>query len=215
MGVVMITHQQIWTALDGIAGKYGLSPSGLARKAGLDPTSFNRSKRISVDGRERWPSTESLAKVLDATGATLEDFLGFMQPEGRLTLKPASIPMVSLSQALHGGFFDEAGRPTGTGWDAVAFPDFDTNDIFAFEVSGNLMEPVYRDGDILIVSPGTSLRRGDRVVIKTRQGDIIARELRRKSPRNVELRTLTPNSEEEQIDPVKIEWMARVMWVSQ
>ena len=55
----MLTHAQIWHAIDSLAERYGLSASGLARKAGLDPTTFNVSKRQSVDGRLRWPSTES------------------------------------------------------------------------------------------------------------------------------------------------------------
>ena len=60
----MLTHGQIWTALDRLAERSGLSPSALAKRAGLDPTTFNKSKRITSDGRERWPSTESLAKAL-------------------------------------------------------------------------------------------------------------------------------------------------------
>jgi phage repressor protein C with HTH and peptisase S24 domain len=67
-------HDDIWRAIDTLAAEHGLSPSGLARKAGLDPTSFNISKRRTGDGRFRWPSTESLAKILQATGARLEDF---------------------------------------------------------------------------------------------------------------------------------------------
>ena len=47
----MLTHAQIWTALDRLAARAGLSPSGLAKKAGLDPTTFNKSKRITPDGR--------------------------------------------------------------------------------------------------------------------------------------------------------------------
>jgi phage repressor protein C with HTH and peptisase S24 domain len=62
----MLTHGQLWGALDRLAERAGLSPSGLARRAGLDPTTFNKSKRITPDGRERWPSTESLAKALAA-----------------------------------------------------------------------------------------------------------------------------------------------------
>src|SRR5215218_8227920 len=71
----MLSHARIWAAVDRLAEKYGLSASGLARKAGLDPTSFNRSKRTSPEGRDRWPSTESVAKILRATGASVEDFL--------------------------------------------------------------------------------------------------------------------------------------------
>ena len=42
--------------------------------AGLDPTTFNKSKRGTANGKLRWPSTESLAKVLAATGASFEEF---------------------------------------------------------------------------------------------------------------------------------------------
>lgn len=69
-----LTHAWIWAALDQLAANHNLSPSGLARLAGLDPTAFNRSKRVTGEGRLRWPSTESLAKVLDATGTSLNDF---------------------------------------------------------------------------------------------------------------------------------------------
>ena len=70
----MLTHDQIWTALDRLAERAGLSPSGLARRAGLDPTTFNKSKRITPDGRERWPSTESVAKALAATNSSIDTF---------------------------------------------------------------------------------------------------------------------------------------------
>ena len=67
----MLTHKQIWAAIDALAARYGMSPSGLARKSGLDATTFNPSKRTAEDGKKRWPSTESVSKVLAATGASL------------------------------------------------------------------------------------------------------------------------------------------------
>ena len=63
----MLTHSRIWNAIDTLAETHGMSASGLAKKAGLDPTTFNKSKRIAADGRPRWPSTESVAKILQAT----------------------------------------------------------------------------------------------------------------------------------------------------
>ena len=81
-------HEDIWRALDTLAAEYGLSPSGLAKRAGLDPTTFNPSKRRMPDGRARWPSTESLAKVLDATGASLEAFTALVT--GARALPPAA-----------------------------------------------------------------------------------------------------------------------------
>jgi len=54
--MAMLTHNQIWTAIDRLAARAKLSPSGLAKKAGLDPTTFNKSKRVTPEGRQRWPS---------------------------------------------------------------------------------------------------------------------------------------------------------------
>ena len=61
---VLLTHNQIWNAIDRLAARAKLTASGLAKKAGLDPTTFNKSKRITPEGRPRWPSTESVAKAL-------------------------------------------------------------------------------------------------------------------------------------------------------
>ena len=115
----MLTHSQIWAAIDTLASRHGMTASGLARKAGLDPTTFNRSKRQGPDGRLRWPSTESLAKILHATSATLDEFMGL------LTSRPESarrIPLIGMAQAGDGGFFDDAGFPAGAGWDEIVFP---------------------------------------------------------------------------------------------
>src|SRR6201990_3746751 len=104
-----LTHEQIWGALDRLAARAGLSPSGLAKRAGLDPTTFNKSKRITADGRERWPSTESLAKALAATESSIDDFVQLIGDDGR----PAqSVPLLQLALAAERGYFDEHGHPT-------------------------------------------------------------------------------------------------------
>ena len=77
----MLTHAQIWTAIDRLAARAGLSASGLAKKVGLDPTTFNKSKRITPDGRARWPSTESVAKALAATGIGIDTFVSLIDDE--------------------------------------------------------------------------------------------------------------------------------------
>ena len=46
----MLTHKQIWRAIDALAAENGMSASGLAKRSGLDPTTFNRSKRRTPDG---------------------------------------------------------------------------------------------------------------------------------------------------------------------
>src|SRR5205809_2764190 len=115
----MLTHDQIWTALDRLAERAGLSPSGLAKKSGLDPTTFNKSKRITADGRERWPSTESVAKALAATNSSIATFVQLI---GDGTRGLQSVPLLGLAQAGSGGYFDDCGFPAGKGWDEVGLP---------------------------------------------------------------------------------------------
>ncbi len=81
--MTMFSHESVWAAIDALAERHSLSASGLARRAGLDPTTFNKSKRYASDGRARWPSTESLAKVMEATGSTFDEFTRLIQGENR------------------------------------------------------------------------------------------------------------------------------------
>ncbi len=210
----MLSHDRIWAAIDRLAERYGMSPSGLARKAGLDATSFNKSKRTSPEGRDRWPSTESVAKVLAATGASLDEFLRLIDPN--VSTPKATVPLIGLTQAGSGRYFTDDGMPTGgPGWEEVEFPDISNQDVFALEVQGDSMEPLYRDGDILIVSPSASVRKGDRVVVRTTSGEVTAKELKRRTAKSIELRSFNPTHPDRIIPVNDIAWMARVMWARQ
>ncbi|MBB6260545.1 phage repressor protein C with HTH and peptisase S24 domain [Paenochrobactrum gallinarii] len=216
----MFSHDSVWAAIDALAERYSLSPSGLARRAGLDPTAFNKSKRHAADGRARWPSTESLAKVMDATGASFEEFSKLMSGKSSLhpsdfLEQPRSIPLLGMAEAGAGGFFDDAGFPAGQGWDVVEFPAAPEDAVYALEVSGDSMLPLYRDGDTLIVSPNASVRRGDRVVVKTKEGEVMAKILQRQTPRNIELLSVNPEHPNRTFESHQIEWIARVVWASQ
>src|SRR5690349_16765437 len=98
----MLTHTQIWSAIDRLAERAGLSASGLARRAGLDPTTFNKSKRMTAEGRARWPSTESLAKALTATGTPVEAFIALMSAADSHPGK--TLPLLGFAQAGSGGY---------------------------------------------------------------------------------------------------------------
>src|ERR1043166_10057672 len=102
----MLTHGQVWGALDRLAERAGLSPSGLAKRSGLDPTTFNKSKRITPDGRERWPSTESIAKALSATSVSVESFVSLI---GESNDAAQAIPLIGFAEAGASGYFDDAG----------------------------------------------------------------------------------------------------------
>lgn len=216
----MLTHENIWHAIDRLAASFGYSASGLAKQAGLDPTSFNKSKRHSSDGKPRWPSTESISRVLTATGATMSDFLSMMDGDNTLTSVPRSgfIPLIGFAQAGADGYFDEDGYPDGDSWDEVKFPDNDASDLegtYALEISGDSMEPLYRNGDVLVLSRDATIRRGDRIVLRTNKGEVLAKELLRKTSAKVELKSLNPSHPDRTIAVNDISWMARILWVSQ
>ncbi|MBT3559275.1 MAG: helix-turn-helix transcriptional regulator [Rhodospirillales bacterium] len=210
----MLKHSDVWSAIDRLAHEYGLSASGLAKKAGLDPTTFNKSKRITREGKLRWPSTESISKVLTATGATLGEFVTFIGTADSGGVY-RHIPLIGFAQAGADGFFDDAGYPVGGSWDEVPFPDVGDPHAFALEISGNSMEPVFRDGDTVIVSPDSSIRRGDRVVVKTTDGEILAKQLRRQTARKVELQSINNEHDDRVIGAESLEWIARIVWASQ
>jgi phage repressor protein C with HTH and peptisase S24 domain len=211
-----LTHAKVWSAIDALARRYGLSPSGLARSAGLDPTAFNKSKRVTGEGRPRWPTTESIAKVLEATGASFDDFTALVtaEPRGRRGLAQP-IPLIGMTQAGGGGFFDDGGFPVGGGWDQIRFPRVDDNNAYALEVTGDSMAPLYRDGDILIVSPNAAPRKGDRVVIRTTDGEVMAKILIRRTAKSVELASLNPAHANLVFPVERIDWIARIVWASQ
>lgn len=209
----MLTHPQVWGAIDRLAARYGYSASGLAKKAGLDPTSFNKSKRITPEGRPRWPSTESVAKVLQATGAPIDEFISLLTKKERKPKRP--VPLIGFAEAGSGGYFDDGGFPVGNGWDEIMFPNVDDDNAYALEVSGNSMEPLYRKGDILLVSPAAQVRKGDRVVVKTKDGEVLAKELKRKNAKAVELASLNPAHKDRSIPAADILWIARIVWASQ
>jgi phage repressor protein C with HTH and peptisase S24 domain len=208
----MLTHDQIWTALDRLAERAGLSASGLARSAGLDPTTFNKSKRITPDGRERWPSTESLAKALAATGTTVDTFVQLIEDTARAA---QAVPLLGFAEAGTGGYFDDGGFPVGKGWDEVGLPSVNDEHAYALQISGDSMKPAYRDGDVIIVSPGAPVRRSDRVVVKTKDGEVMVKELRRRTAKVIELQSLNPAHRDRVIDAKNIDWIARIVWASQ
>jgi phage repressor protein C with HTH and peptisase S24 domain len=208
----MLTHAQIWGALDRLASRSDLTPSGLAKRAGLDPTTFNKSKRITPDGRPRWPSTESLAKSLAATGVSIDEFVTLITDSGG---SAQAVPLIGFGEAGSGGYFDDGGFPVGKGWDEIAFPKVTDEHAYALEISGESMLPAYRDGDVIIVSPAAPVRRGDRVVVKTKKGEVMVKELKRQTAKSIELKSLNPDHPERVLPLDEVVWVARIVWASQ
>jgi phage repressor protein C with HTH and peptisase S24 domain len=208
----ILTHAQIWAALDRLADRAGLSASGLAKKSGLDPTTFNKSKRVTADGRERWPSTESVAKALAATNSSIDTFVQLI---GDSTRTARSVPLLGFAQAEDGSAFDAGGFPAGKGWDEIGLPSVDDEHAYALEISGDSMKPAYRDGDVIVVSPGTPIGRGDRVLVKTKAGELMVRELKRRTARTLELQSLNSNHADRTLAAGDVQWIAKIVWASQ
>jgi phage repressor protein C with HTH and peptisase S24 domain len=213
----MIEHNAIWKAIDMLATRHGISTSALARLAGLDPTAFNKSKRFNKEGRERWPSTESIAKALDATDESFESFWSESGSYSQIQSQnnPSTVPLLGFAQAGAGGFFDSGGFPVGQGWDEIKVPGRNDENTYALEVAGDSMMPLYRDGDVIIISPTEQLRRGDRVVACTDEGEVMAKILHRQSEKQIELHSLNPEHEPRVIKTKDLNWVARILWASQ
>lgn len=210
----MLDHADIWRAIDRLAESRRLSPSGLAKRAGLDPTAFNKSKRLTGEGKPRWPSTETIAKILSATGASFIEFVALIdadaaRPGGR------RMPLVACTEAGTDGLFDPAGRPIGERWEFVdaAFPD--DPDAYALLIACGRLEPVYRDGDLIVLSPAADIGRGSRVAVKTASGNVLIKELAERTTRQIELVPLSASGTPRTLPAAEIAWITRIVWASQ
>ncbi|MEZ5933320.1 MAG: helix-turn-helix transcriptional regulator [Alphaproteobacteria bacterium] len=211
----MFTHPQVWAGIDKLAREKGWSASRLAREAGLDPTTFNRSKRHTNQAKPRWPSTESLAKILEATSTSLEAFVALMFDEVPGAGKGPSkrLRSVGLQDAGQADLFDESGFPAGHGWDEIDFPSVSDKHAFALEVQGDKMLPTYRDGDVLIVSPSAGIRRHDRVILKAGSAALIAGTLSRRTAQRLEVELFNEQKEKLVFSLKDVAWLSRIVWV--
>lgn len=213
----LFTHPQVWEGIDKLAKEKGWSASRLAREAGLDPTTFNKSKRHTNQEKPRWPSTESLAKILEATNTPLEAFVGLMSGQ---TLSPETghtgrMRCLSIEDAVEGPHFDDAGFPIGTHWEEIDFPGLSDQHAFAIEVRGHELLPTYRDGDLLVISPSSNVRRRDKVVLKTVKGNWELGSLSRRTAQRLELDRFNETKERISLNVRDVVWLSRIVWASQ
>ncbi len=209
----MLEHESVWRAIDRLAARYGLSPSGLARQAGLDPTTFNKSKRITKEGKQRWPSTESLAKVRNATGASLSEFVSLVEDQ-QAAASFRRLPKLRFAQAAQPGYFDSQGRPLRAHWEETAFPDVSDPHAFALEISGDGLLPVFRHGDMVIVAPGAEVGPGDRILVRTQQGEMLIAELQSLNERELWVKSLSREQAARSLLTNQVQWISRISWAS-
>ena len=209
-----LSHAQLWKAIDSLARHEGLSVSALAKRAGLDATSFNPSKRFGPGEppRPRWPSTESLTRILTATGLSLGEFAALARVGVE---RAAAIPLLGMAQAGQDGYFDDAGLPVGDGWEQTDLPR-PKDSLLSLRIVGDSMDPLYREGDRIIVDrEATEVRKGDRVVVRTTGGETLAKEIGALTAQVVTLASVNPAYGTRTLARNEIVWMGRILWVSQ
>lgn len=156
---------------------------------------------------------EFIAKALTATGTPFDAFVGLIEQKGAAVTR--AVPLLGFAEAGSGGYFDDGGFPAGEGWDEIAFPAVNDDHAFALEISGQSMEPAYRNGDIILVSPAAPIRRGDRVVVRTKAGEVMAKELKRRTAKSIELKSLNKEHADRTLPVSEVLWVARILWASQ
>ncbi len=208
----MLSHADVWRGVDRLAEVNGLSASGLAKRSGLDPTTFNKSKRATRDGRPRWPSTESLSKILDATHTTLGEFVALVDPGATAVAKP-TVPCVRLG-AMTASHFDASGFPT-VSFDRIDVPHLEGPHLYAIEIDTDAHAPTYRAGDTLLVAPDAGIRRGDRVVLMPSGGPARLGIMRRRTTEKVTMEAIVSSDMTSEMQVVDLAWMARIVWASQ
>lgn len=207
-------HADLWRAIDRLASINGLSVSGLARRSGLDPTSFNKSKRHSAKGKPRWPNTESIAKVLAATNATLNDFTVLLEEESQ-EHPSQRFAVFALSAGRHGD-------PASVSFDLRAaksqedsVPQVRDPDAFALEIDSGAYAPIFPKGSVVIVSPNAARQIGDVIAVALDSGQILLRCLIREDTESIALQDLSSASKEIPVAHRDIAWLARILWASQ
>ncbi len=215
-----LTHDWIWSAIDTLAERRGLTPSALARLAGLDPTTFNRSKRLTPEGRPRWPSTESIAKVLEATATTLDDF-ATLDFEDTLEIsfdeaEEGEISGVPIVGRIRGGVVPDWEPPlehkmTANGRQALE----PVRRRFALAVVDASLEPAYSAGNVLVASEAAEPRAGDRVLVKPAGMPVFARLLIASTASRIEIAPFGSETTRISLRRREIDWLARIVLVRQ
>lgn len=204
-------YDQVWAAVDKLAKMNGLSSSGLAKKAGLDATTFNKSKRMRPDGKRRWPSLDSLNKIIEVCNISFDEFYRLIDDENEAGITH-SIPYIECSRLLNGekNIYSDFRQNK---WNKIRFPE-GTDNLYALDINSDKFAPFYRNGTLLIISQESEVRCGDRVVIYLNNRDIIICEFIRRTASTLELKDLL-GTENISIAIGETQLIHRIVWASQ
>ena len=204
-------YNQVWNAVDKLAKMQGLSPSGLAKKAGLDATTFNKSKRLRPDGKKRWPSLESINKIIEVSGITFEQFSHLGDDDDKVIQLNNVIPFIKLSKLKNCDIYQK--QVVTDDWEKIRFPDANEN-LFAIEICGDKFSPLFPDGSVLIVCKNSEIRRDDKIVIFKTDGSVDIRKFVRRTASTLEVVDMN-DSKELSVPISDIRLINRIVWLSQ
>lgn len=203
-------YEQVWEAVDKLAKVNGLTPSGLAKKAGLDSTTFNKSKRIRPDGKKRWPSLDSLNKIIEVCNISFEQFYDLVNKD--IKADANSVPYIKFSKLTNHKIEDA--KLTTENWNRIRFPETCCN-LYSVELDIDNYEPFYRKNTILVLTQNSEIRKGDRIVILLNDGRVLINEFIRRTASTIEVCDLLTPEIETTINIQTISLINRIIWASQ
>lgn len=202
-----MNHEKIWDAVDNLAKKNNLSPSGLAKKAGLDSTTFNKSKRIRPDGKHRFPSLDSIQKITEACHISFEEFYHLSKVK-EINETPSNIPYVELSTLEKNTNTIDSKECSKK----IKFPD-SKNNLYAVEIDKYELD--YQIGTILIVTQNSEIRRNDKTIIRLKNDSSVLGKFVRRTAKTIELNDLSKEKKDVSIKIDDIKEINRILWISQ
>lgn len=204
-------YEQVWDAVDKLAKLHGLSPSGLAKKAGLDATTFNKSKRTRNDGKQRWPSLDSINKILEACNISFEQFYQLIDED--LAPQDTGIPFTKFS-VLAAKCPVKNSKLSTDKWEKAKFPDTTVN-LYAINLDTPEFEPLFRKGNTIIATKDPEIRKGDRVIVFMANGNPLIKEFKHRTTSTLVFGELMNSNKETQINISEIRLINRIVWAEQ
>lgn len=159
----------------------------------------NAQSRVSrYETGNRSPSKQTLQKMARVLHVTVEQLTtSYRSVEPAVLRTGRSVPLISWVQAGHWHEPEDHFRPGEGEGEPVPSSTKDEN-AFALRVIGTSMEPEFREGDIIIVSPNTEPVNGDFVIAKI-DGEVTFKQL------HIYLNKLVLKPLNEAFDPIEID----------
>jgi hypothetical protein len=202
----MISQETFWGVFDEIAKRNGIALSAMSVQTGLDKTSLLPSKRHH-NGEMRWPSTETLARVLNGMGMT-ERELAEILAGNAITTYTTGVPATTMSRLISKKAFNDNGERKLDAWEVVDLPIADSD---TWVVMVDRHQPDIRDNAQVMVSDKSEIRPGDRVLVVSDAFTGFGK-LRRQTATTTVIQD-TETGDDHILQTPEVQKLSRVLWV--